>query len=911
MLDCKNHSKSMVLNDGKSKIKFKIPKKIDAGLFNKQEICSILKDANSTFPQQLMKIFTSGQIDLFLQAVSDLSVECSDFEINEISLTYLRKEFVVMSSATVYNYTKKWIDFLLQNNSGARNHCLLLKQLICCTNLLQNNQLQSLLHEVLPQAYRHLCFMKQFSSASVIAEVIFYSIALPAAYSDDCDREALRNVWNKLLLPEESVRSAHFNLCTVLVMSSLGFGCAQYMQFLENSLNDLKESEDLLFSNRKQFHVLLEANLGVLLSHCQSNQSELLLNILVTFHLENNDLYLLIQSVFRYSGLIDNYASKVLQPFFRCLLLRLSSFADENFPQQEGNVGIWIRKSVVEILSMSSKSYEDELNSWKMVISAFVPASHLMPLSEKRLCQIVQSVCGKGFSLKTLPVSLRVVLFCVLISLIPCISSEVFEIVVESTLSIMRSDVKLFRSLINSCKEKTVKKYIKTLLRCGCLNNSSKNTQILVKEFLLSSCSCDMLALKCDVILKAAVQKSLIEEQYYFLKPLCETFNEIHYEINAGENRTLRIATEKVFQHIYELISPFDCMDTRKSALFELFLSVLSVVKILQDNGTTVTEREIENTAEHIRIADQVCKTLCKHPDKLIEFGIISKQLSQLLRRSILWMVKRGKLEHIISWKYVRYFELYDESTVNDIISAASMEMLESLLHSSSHDLHASEKFALYFALAKHQNEEKRKLLSSVLKDVLEVIVDIAGTDYLTTVAFLHHILPVASGSAYARDYVSFALTVLAVDYELLFSDPAALRSAVSLLLDCLRFGTNSIINDQCSFYMTLFVCVGRAIQKYVNDASAISPRFIRHLSYGFAKVAGEMLKYERSFSRVAPFIISECLEDAECLSLALFRIFSICDGHSVALLTTNLPLLQKTRFANLSLYFKKIKMVV
>lgn len=62
---------------------------------------------------------------------------------------------------------------------------------------------------------------------------------------------------------------------------------------------------------------------------------------------------------------------------------------------------------------------------------------------------------------------------------------------------------------------------------------------------------------------------------------------------------------------------------------------------------------------------------------------------------------------------------------------------------------------------------------------------------------------------------------------------------------------------------------------------------------------------------QVAPFIISECLEDAEYLSFALFRIFSMCDTHSIALLTTNLPLLQKTRFANLSLHFKKIKMVV
>lgn len=72
----------------------------------------------------------------------------------------------------------------------------------------------------------------------------------------------------------------------------------------------------------------------------------------------------------------------------------------------------------------------------------------------------------------------------------------------------------------------------------------------------------------------------------------------------------------------------------------------------------------------------QLCKTLCKHPDRLIEFGVISEQLSQLLRMSILWMVKRGKLEHIVSWKYVRYFELYDETTINDIISIASVEMV-------------------------------------------------------------------------------------------------------------------------------------------------------------------------------------------------------------------------------------------
>lgn len=55
---------------------------------------------------------------------------------------------------------------------------------------------------MLPLTYCHLCFVKQYSMASVIAETLFYSIGLPATYSDDADPEVLRNVWNKLLLAE-------------------------------------------------------------------------------------------------------------------------------------------------------------------------------------------------------------------------------------------------------------------------------------------------------------------------------------------------------------------------------------------------------------------------------------------------------------------------------------------------------------------------------------------------------------------------------------------------------------------------------------------------------------------------------------------------------------------------------------
>ncbi|KAM3728192.1 von Hippel-Lindau tumor suppressor [Dirofilaria immitis] len=901
----KNRLKSMALNKRKSEIKSKISKK--TRLYTKEEMCSLLREENNTFQQ----IFANGQVNLCLQAVSDLSMECPDFEINEIFLTYLKKEFVIMGFSTVYNYAKKWIDFILQNTSGIRNHCLLLKQLICCTNLLQNNQLLLLLHEILPQTYHHLCCMKQYSVASIIAEITFYAIALPATYSDDCDREALRNVWNKLLLSKECMESAHFSLCTVLVMCSLDFDCTVHIQSLGNYFNSLEESYDFSSKLPKQFLILLETNLGTLLSRCQPNQEELLLNILIAFHLENNDLHLLIESICRYSGLVDTYASKILQPFFRCLLLNLSSFINENFPQQNKNIGMWIKKSVMEILSMSNQSYGNELESWRMIMFAFIPAPHHMLLSDKRFCQIVQSICGKGFSFKTLPISLRVTVFCVLISLIPCMSSEVFEVAVESTLSIIRSDAKLFRCLINSCKEKILKKYIKILLQNGCLNNNSKNAQILVKEFLASDSNYNTLALKCDVILKAALRRTLAEEQYYFLKPLCDIFSEIYYDSNREGKSTLRICAEEIFRHVYGLVSPLDCANAMKMTFFELSLLMLAVMEILQNSDITATEKGIENTAKHIRIADQLCKTLCKHPERLIKFGLTSESLSQLLRTSILWLVRRGKLEHIVSWKYVRYFELYDETTVNDIISVASVEMLKSLLHSSWHDLHASKKFVLYFALAKHQDEDKRKLLFDVLKDIMKIVVDIAGTNYLAVVGFLRYILPIATGSVYEKDFISFALTIIAVNYESLSSNCIMLRSTVSLLLDCLRFGAHSIINDQCSFYVNLFVCVGQAVQKYIDSASAINPQFIRHLSYGFAKVANEMVKHERSFSRIAPFIISECLEDAKYLSLALFRIFSMCDGHSIALLTTNLPPLQKTRFANLSLKFKKSKIIV
>lgn len=57
-----------------------------------------------------------------------------------------------------------------------------------------------------------------------------------------------------------------------------------------------------------------------------------------------------------------------------------------------------------------------------------------------------------------------------------------------------------------------------------------------------------------------------------------------------------------------------------KMALFELSLLMLPVVKILQDSDTTATEKEIENIAKHIRIADQVILCLIMLRDSIESF---------------------------------------------------------------------------------------------------------------------------------------------------------------------------------------------------------------------------------------------------------------------------------------------------
>uniref|UniRef100_A0A183DDC8 Mic1 domain-containing protein n=1 Tax=Gongylonema pulchrum TaxID=637853 RepID=A0A183DDC8_9BILA len=81
----------------------------------------LLKNGNGdSFSQHLSELFANGQIDLCLQLISQLSVECLDYEINEILLTHLKKQFIIMGYTTVCNYVEKWTECIFQSASGNR-----------------------------------------------------------------------------------------------------------------------------------------------------------------------------------------------------------------------------------------------------------------------------------------------------------------------------------------------------------------------------------------------------------------------------------------------------------------------------------------------------------------------------------------------------------------------------------------------------------------------------------------------------------------------------------------------------------------------------------------------------------------------------------------------------------------------
>ncbi|VDN03599.1 unnamed protein product [Thelazia callipaeda] len=893
-------------------------KKPEKKLWSKDEIICILKnEEGDVFPKQLFKIFANGQIDLCLQVISELSMEFSDFKLSEVFLTYLKKEFVTMSTLSAFNNAKRWIEYISNNASGIRNHCLLLKQLVRCTNLLQNQQLISLLCEALPLTYQKLCDRNQYFMASTIAEILLYVIVISASYCDQCDLNALWSIWCKLRSTKECVGLAHFHLCTVLVSISLDLDYSHHMQlFVESSIHDLEEDEDFALNHKKQFFILLEANLGPVLTRCQLNQREQLLNILIAYTVEDNSLLSLVRKVFSHSELLNTH-SQILQQFIGCLLLNLSSSVNESSQQNE-NVKEWIEKSGAALLK-ELENHQNEIEFWKTMITS-IPVPYHNLITGKNFHQIIQVIYHNDFPFTALSTSCQVAVFCLSISLLSCIPSEIFDLVMEKVLSVMRYQPKLFRDLLSSCDVKIMKKYIKIFLCYGYSSPFSENAQNLVKELLLSSSDHNVLFTKCDAVLKKTARKLSVEERHYFIKPVCDAVSEFSDKVTAERYNSYRIYIEKVFVFLNEMVSPFNCSGPTKWPILKTALSLLQVLRDIRSMGVITNEEGVQYVTEHIETADEICKNIWKDPENLVKLGKAKPdQLLELSKMSVDWMVKKGKVKRLLSSKYSKNFEFYDEATMNNIISSSSevqaslhpLCSLKTLLHSFPDGMPAIQKFPVYYALVKQTDESKRKLLLTSLNDVLEVVTSYTENNYLTVIRFLQLILPIVTGHEYEKNFITFCLTALVINVTKLTADFVALSSALSLLLDCLRFGAQSVINDQCSLYAKLFVTLTRAVQKYAKDTLSADSEITRHLSYKLAKIAHMMMKFERSFSRIAPFILSECLEDAKYVPLALFWIFSMCDDHSIALLTTNLPPLQKARLAHLSLHFSKIKKAV
>uniref|UniRef100_A0A914CXZ0 Uncharacterized protein n=1 Tax=Acrobeloides nanus TaxID=290746 RepID=A0A914CXZ0_9BILA len=74
--------------------------------------------------------------------------------------------------------------------------------------------------------------------------------------------------------------------------------------------------------------------------------------------------------------------------------------------------------------------------------------------------------------------------------------------------------------------------------------------------------------------------------------------------------------------------------------------------------------------------------------------------------------------------------------------------------------------------------------------------------------------------------------------------------------------------------------------------------RELRHFEHVVNTICYKIGRNEKIFVRYIPFVISNCLTGDREPSLAVHRLLSICDQHGIALLSTNLPPVEKRKFA-------------
>lgn len=62
----------------------------------------------------------NGQIDLFLEVLTNLSSENETFKIEKETFTFLKGEFIMMGHETLQKFATKWIDTLQVKLKGVR-----------------------------------------------------------------------------------------------------------------------------------------------------------------------------------------------------------------------------------------------------------------------------------------------------------------------------------------------------------------------------------------------------------------------------------------------------------------------------------------------------------------------------------------------------------------------------------------------------------------------------------------------------------------------------------------------------------------------------------------------------------------------------------------------------------------------
>lgn len=903
----------------------------------KAAICNC-NDSDNTLPEVLTQALAARQFDKLLECVSEVCDESTQVRINSTLLYSLKSEFALLGEKTALGYVKSWISKLRTSRQCASNYCLLITYLVRCVNLLQSSHLREFLKVELPTLYIELLSFRCTGAASLICQCLFEIIAVEAAYNYDADLKRLEDCWNRIQQNTVSRKSPIVSLCSLLLASMMGLDAGKYLEALTDIEDCIEEmSDDLkepLLCPKTQFFSLLLANIGTVSSMCSSSQNLSLIGALVTFHSQHNSLHTVANSIYESLHLPNVNATSLCRHLFYSILQLFPDLVRENVQgsvmessncsQPIANFGIWLSK-VGQVLidehndqDVPSTSRRSPEEVWAKVMSKYFEhvslqrKRYLLVCKNDRLMHTILMLTDERCPLCAMSPIVGGTLLGALLQLITVADESYFAIVLRSIVAIFRWNSAYCRGLLARCGLKACKPFERLAMRgqaYGCM----EDTRILLTEYLLSSSTGSIFVEKGAGILRMLPLQDIEWDLCSMLVSSVSTaFSMLRKELLLDEATiSSRFLSDRVLPLVEKQLNASGCVGVEGANIehLELFISTLSVLRELQ-----LVEKKLRvdlHMGAQIECAAKICAVICgrKRKTHLAEH---LQSNSDLIAAALDFLLAQGEHADVMKWRCLTAIISNRKDVVEKILADASVQELQCLLHSQIKSSSVRHVLEVCVVVGTLQNDQKRAVLLEVFDDIMRMMVDVVAEDARLVLRLARVLFPQVSGSTNGRRLLSFVLGVISISFPFLVEstvmtdeDAELLVEIVNTLLEGIRWCASSVTDEQCALYAQLCLRTIQAVQRY----AATSPSNIALLArnvYGVSSVTHAIAMHKAPFSRIAPFIISDCLRGTKDVDLALRHLLSICDRYGVALLTSNLPPSQKRAFAHLYSHYHK-----